>query len=178
MSKKTSTVLALVLRYHRGRERDLLVTLATREYGKITVAAKGVARLCSSKRPCLEIGNLAKVHLVETKGLPLLTQANVVSDTRAVRADLSSLRKFLLFMEILDRLLVSEELSPQFFHQLLYLRELFLQKVSNHTIRLKFAQVLQDLGFTHAPAPISISQQVSALFDQKLYSFEYLRVPT
>jgi recombinational DNA repair protein (RecF pathway) len=105
----------------------------------------------------------------------LLTQASIVSDTREVRTDLSNLRKFLLFIEILDHLLVSEQLSGQFFHQLLYLRELFLKKVGNHTIRLKFSQILQDLGFTKELATTSISQQVSSLLDQKLYSFEYLR---
>jgi len=175
MSKwKTANYLALVLKTQRLHERDLIVTLVTREQGKVTTVAKGVRHLSSSKRAFLEGGNLIHVQLVTTKNWPLLTQAQLVADTKDIRADLTGLKKFLLYLEILDRLLVSEELEPALFQQVLYLRELLLKRVSNQVVREHFAQLLSQLGFGEGSQEASINQQVNTILDDQLRSFHYL----
>jgi len=175
--EKAKNVLGLILKCQRSGERDLLVTLVTREHGRIITVARGVRRLSSAKRSFLEAGNLVHIQLITTKNWPLLTQATLVADTMSVRGDLSSLRKFMLFLEILDRLLVSEELEPDLFQKILYLRELLLHHVRNDLIQTNFSQVLSSLGFSDdLPAHHSVSQQVNSILDTHLRSFEYLSV--
>jgi DNA repair protein RecO len=173
VKQKQGNYLALVLKSRRSRERDLLVTLLTKRQGKILVVAKGVGHLHSTKRASLEAGNLIRAHLIETKGLPILTQCTLIGDSREVRGELVYLRKFLLFLEILDRLLVSEELSMELWQKVLYLRELFLKKLSNKVVRPNFLVVLEQLGYGGG-SESSIVGQVNQLLDSQLCSLNYL----
>jgi DNA repair protein RecO len=175
---KSSTHLALVIKCQRYRESDLFVTLLTKQWGRVVVIAKGVRKLTSTKRSFLETGNLIKTHLIHTKGLPILTQTELLSSTHEIRTDLSALRKFLLFMEILDHLLVNEQLPTPLFQKILYLRELFLKKLGNHLIRPHCHHLLKQLGYTddHSSAA-NITQQVTHITKRQLCSFTYLSLP-
>ena len=168
--------MALVIKEQRTCERDLAVTLVTREQGKILVAAKGVRQIKSSKRAYLETGNLVHVQLVTTRGWPILTQAQLVASAAAIREDFTSVKKFLLFLEILDRLLVSEELSPALFQKIIYLRELFVQRAGNRLIQPHFEEVLALLGYANPQAQTSISQQVNQILDSPLHTYDYLSI--
>ncbi|MBQ6436615.1 DNA repair protein RecO [bacterium] len=174
---QANNYLALVIKTQRLHERDLIVTLLTREQGKITTVAKGVRHLSSSKRAFLEGGNLIHAQLITTKNWPLLTQAQLVADASSIRTDLIGLKKFLLFLEILDRLLVSEELSPELFEQILYLRQMLLARVRNDLVAERFQSVLDQLGFGRShQVHASINQQVNQILDDNLRSFEYFQV--
>jgi len=173
---KSKNYLALVLKCQRSGERDLLVTLVTRQHGRLLTVAKGVRQLTSTRRSCLQAGNLIHAQLSPTASWPILAQATLVSDTHTARTQLTSLRKFLLYLEILDRLLVSEELDSQLFTQILTLRELLLRQVRNDLIQSHFQQVLAALGFSPESPGQSVSQQVNAILDTRLRSFDYLSV--
>ena len=173
----TENILALVIKCQKSHDRDLLVTLLTAEHGKIITVAKGVCRLNSHKKPYLQSGNLIHVHLVQTKNWPLLTQATLVNEVATIRQDLNQLRRFLLFLEILDQIMVDEELDPTLFQKILYLRELLLQQVSNRLVQNQFQKILVDLGFTDNKKPLtSVSGLVSNLTNRQLHSYDYLRL--
>lgn len=55
-------------------EADRIVTIFTRDYGKITVLAKGVRRPRSKKAGHLELGNWCKIFVAKGKNLDLLTE--------------------------------------------------------------------------------------------------------
>ena len=172
---KQNNFLCLVLKSQASRERDLLVTLISREQGRVVVSARGARQLGSSKRAYLQAGNLVHVHLVETKGLPILTQAQLVADTLAVRTDLRQVKRLLLFLEILDRLLVGEELPAAQFQRIITLRELMVRGISNRVIKEHFEQLLASLGYydeRHGAEPIIA--QVNSILDTRLRSFDYL----
>jgi len=175
--KKTTNYLSLVIKTKKTREQDLLVTLLTAEQGKILVVAKGVGKLSSHKRPYLESGNLIYAQLVPTKSLSLLTQATLVNEVTNIRQDLNQLKRFLLFLEIIDQLMVDEEIDIALFKQILYLRELFLQDVNNAIIKKQFAQILAELGYLDQEKPLtSVSGLVSQICNRQLCSYDYLSV--
>ncbi len=175
MKNNTQTSLSLVIKCQKTQEKDLLVTLITQHEGKILVIAKGVRHLNSSKKAYLQTGNLIKSHLVQTKGLSILTQAQLVADASNVRHNLIQIRKFLLFMEILDRLLVNEELSAAIFQKIIYLHQLFLHQVSNSIIKQHFLEVLMLLGYLDCESKNqSIINQVNQILGIDLCTFKYL----
>ncbi len=177
MKYKSRNLLAIVIKVKKSRESDLLVTLLTCELGKIITVAKGTCKLNSKKRPYLEPGNLVQVQLVKTKSWPILTQACLVGTIGETRFSLSRLRRFLLYLEIIDLLLTEEELSPHLFQQVLSLRELLLQNMNNQKIKESFQALLAELGYWDQQKEMqcSVSSLVSELTGRTLHSFEYLR---
>ena len=80
MSHHSSSTDAIVLKRTSVGESDRIVTLLTPEQGKLTCVAKGVRKLTSSQRAYLEPGNLVSIYLIETTGMPILTQTKLKND--------------------------------------------------------------------------------------------------
>ena len=103
---RSSITQAIVLKRINSGETDRLVTLLCQDSGKTLCVAKGVRKLKSSNRANLEPGNLVKVFLVETKGLPLLTQSQLLRDAAPVRRSLTGIRQLTEVLEIFVLLFV------------------------------------------------------------------------
>ncbi len=179
MSHRSQTVLAIIIKRYNFGETDRVVTLLTREFGKITCLAKGARKLKSNKRALLEPGSVAEAYLVFTRSdWPLLTEAKAASQTHAC-LDLKAYRQLSEYLEILDNLFVEQELDEQLFQKILLTRSLITElHNSNKEIKLQLRQIIMALGFAdpeESPYP-SISAYVSALAERKLNSFEFLRV--
>lgn len=179
MSHRSQTVLAIVIKRYNFGETDRVVTLLTREFGKITCLAKGARKLKSNKRALLEPGSVAETYLVFTQGSwPLLTEAKAANHTHST-LDLKAYRQLSEYLEILDNLFVEQELDEQLFQQVLLTRSLITDlQNSSKQVKLQLRQIIMALGFADpAQSPYSsISAYVSALAERKLNSFEFLRV--
>ena len=170
---------AVVLKRVSVGETDRVVTLLTQEFGKIAVVAKGVRKLSSSKGAYLEPGNHINAYCIATKSMPLLTQANLISDTADVRTSLLKMRQLNQLLEIFDQLFVETELETELFELILQTRENVLQAVpSVKKIRGQLEQLIQILGFQEPQDTkfLNISEYISALTDKKMHSFEFLTV--
>ncbi len=64
----------IILKRRNFGEADRIVTIFTRDFGKITVLAKGVRRPRSKKAGHLELGSWCKVFVAKGKSLDLLTE--------------------------------------------------------------------------------------------------------
>lgn len=173
MRERECKTIALVIKSRPLKEGDLLLTLLTQANGRITVLAKGVRKSNSKRRCYLESGNVLKVHLVGNQQLPTLAQVELLSDTSSVRFNLSTLKKLLLFLEIVDKLMVAEALPMPLFRQILKLREFCLHDFPNSKLRERFSEFLVALGYNSNPKE-SICSQVSELLGQNLCSYAYL----
>ena len=67
----------IVLSRKNFNEADRILTLYSREYGKISCLAKGVRRPTSRKSGHVEVGNWCKVFIAKGKNLDLLTEAEL-----------------------------------------------------------------------------------------------------
>lgn len=67
----------VILKRRNFGEADRLVTMYTRDYGKVTALAKGVRRPRSKKAGHLELGNWCKVFIAKGKNLDLLTEVEL-----------------------------------------------------------------------------------------------------
>src|SRR5919198_1265913 len=78
---------AIVLKRMDLREADRILTLYTRDYGKLRAVAKGVRRTTSRSAGHLELFTLADVLLAQGRELDVISQADTLLAFRGVRED-------------------------------------------------------------------------------------------
>ncbi len=145
---RSFSAIGIVLKRTDVGETDRVVTLFTREFGKIVAVAKGCRKLNSSKLASLEPGTLSKVFFVKTKSLPILTQAQLINDYPNAKKDLSRLRKVFEVLEMLDSLLIEEiEQTEIFSHVLAIFNHLDLESSHAGVIRSHLSSIIEILGF-------------------------------
>lgn len=107
-TERTLRVEAIVLRHSDWGEADRLLTLYTREEGKLRAIAKGVRRLRSRKAGHLEPFTRVKLMLAHGRDLWIVTQAETVSAYLALREDLERIAQASYVVELLDRFTYEE----------------------------------------------------------------------
>ncbi len=178
MSHSFKTEVIVLKRSNTG-ETDRIVTLLSKDQGKIVCIAKGVRKLKSSNRAVLEPGNLAEVFLIETKSLPILTQSKLLKEADSVRQSLTGISQLSQILEIFDRLFVEnyieEDTSQLAFdiHQ-----ELLSQNKNNGKIRLLLENLIKNLGYQDIKetAYSNILDYVAEITEKKMKSFDFLKV--
>lgn len=178
MAVKSFSTPAIILKRSDIGEADRIVTLYTKDQGKITCIAKGVRKLTSSKRSYLEPGNIVQAFLIKTRSMPLMTQAKLIKDYSSLRQDLVKIRQLTQVLELIDKLYIEEE-DPTLFAMT---QEIFdylsnTAKTNGH-VKRQLEQILVYLGYQALSDSgfKTVSEYVSHIIDQPMKSFEYLRV--
>jgi len=83
-------------------EADLMVTLYTREWGKLRVMAKGARRSTSKLVGHLEPLTRVKLSLAQGRSMDLITQAQMMGSFDRLKNDLAAITKGLYVAELLD----------------------------------------------------------------------------
>ena len=104
-----------MLRTHKLGEADRIVTMLTREHGKVRAVAKGVRRTTSKFGARLEPFMVADVQLYEGRSLDIITQAESLGSYGAqITADYGSYTAASAMVETADRLTESEGSLQQY----------------------------------------------------------------
>jgi DNA repair protein RecO (recombination protein O) len=99
----------VVLKHLNWGETDRLVTLFTRELGKVRAVAKGVRKPKSRKAGHLEPFTRATIQLARGRDLYILTQADAIEIHLALKNDLVSLGYASYVIELLSNFTYEEE---------------------------------------------------------------------
>jgi DNA repair protein RecO (recombination protein O) len=102
---------AIVLRHSDWGEADRLLTLYTREQGKLRAIAKGARKITSRKAGHLEPLTRVKLQLARGRDLPIITQAEASETYLPLREDLTLLGYALYILELLDRFTYEEAIA-------------------------------------------------------------------
>ncbi|QQS38578.1 DNA repair protein RecO [Candidatus Woesebacteria bacterium] len=100
---------AIVLSRKNYGEADRIITLFTKDYGKITLIAKGVRRPKSRKRGSLEVFGIVKFSAVRGKNWHIMTEAVIVDDLKKVRIDIRRVTVAYFIVETIHKLTKDEE---------------------------------------------------------------------
>jgi DNA repair protein RecO (recombination protein O) len=96
---------AVVLRTHKLGEADRIVTMLSRQHGKIRAVAKGVRRTASKFGSRLEPFMVVDVQLYEGRSLDIVTQAESIGSYGAdITADYSSYTAASVMVETADKI--------------------------------------------------------------------------
>jgi len=100
---------AIVLRHADWGEADRLVTLYTREQGKLRAVAKGARKITSRKAGHLEPFTQVKLQLARGRDLFIVTQADTLEAYLPLRENLVLTGNASYVIELLDRFVYEDE---------------------------------------------------------------------
>ncbi len=100
---------AIVLRHADWGEADRLLTLFTREQGKLRVVAKGARKVLSRKAGHLEPFTRITLQLARGRELPIVSQVETLDAYLPIREDLLRTGYAAYALELLDRFTYDEE---------------------------------------------------------------------
>jgi DNA repair protein RecO len=110
---------AIVLRHSDYGEADRLLTLYTREQGKLRAIAKGVRKMQSRKAGHLEPFTQVTLMLAQGHDLWIVTQAEAIETFDPIRSDLTRIGYAGYAVELLDRFTYEEGQNWQLYKLLL-----------------------------------------------------------
>lgn len=106
---------AIVLRRANLGEADRIVTLFTREYGRLSVVAKGARKPKSRFAGRLELFTHLHGLLAQGRTLDVVSQLDVIDPFPAIRADLERMSVASFVVEVTDRATPEREPQPAVF---------------------------------------------------------------
>lgn len=105
---RTQRADSIVLKHREWGEADRILTLFTREHGKIRAIAKGVRKIRSRRAGHLEPFTHVTLQLAQSKDLPIITQADMVEGFLPLREDLVRITQASYAVELLDKFTYEE----------------------------------------------------------------------
>ena len=94
----------IILRRTNFGEADRLLTIFTKNHGKLRVRAPGIRKTQSRKGPHLELFNLSSFFLAQGKSLDIVTEAQTLNNFSEIRKDLKKVWIAYYFCELMDSL--------------------------------------------------------------------------
>ena len=99
---------AIVLKHVDWGEADRILTIFTREHGKLRVVARGVRKIRSRRAGHLEPFTHVVLQLAHSKSMPIVTQAETQESFEALRQSLEKIGQASYVVELLDKFTYEE----------------------------------------------------------------------
>ena len=117
-SSRQYGVHGIVLKRRNIGESDRILSVLTKEYGKIQVIAKGVRRISSRRAPHIEIFTQVRLFLHRGKTWDSITDAQTINSFSLLRKSLSLVSAAYYLCEIVDQLLPERQEHPDIYEYL------------------------------------------------------------
>lgn len=105
----------IILKRKNVGEADRIITVFTKEYGKIRLIAKGIRKVASRRAPHLEVFTRVRVVVHSGKSLESVSEVEPVDVYEHVRSDLSRVSMAYYLCELVDSLLPEKQEHPDVF---------------------------------------------------------------
>ncbi|HRY63223.1 MAG TPA: DNA repair protein RecO [Patescibacteria group bacterium] len=111
-----SNLTAIILRRQDFRDDDLLVTIYSRESGKLTLIARGAKKILSKLAGHLEPVSLSLLNAASGKSLDQLTGASQIKSYAHIKNDLNKTSAATWLLKIIDELTLESHEDERIFH--------------------------------------------------------------
>ena len=105
----------IVLGRRNFGEADRILSVFTKNNGRISLIAKGVRRLKSKKRGHIEIFSHIKFQAIDSHGIDIMTEVEIVSDFQKIRLSLKKVSLAYYFMEVVGKITHEGEQNSELF---------------------------------------------------------------
>lgn len=102
---RTSKIEGIVLKKRNLPTQDMIVTLFTKEVGKIQILAKGVKKISSKRLPHLQTGNILNAVIYNSERKHYLQETSLISGLSQIKKDSKKMSFVYFYFHIIDRLL-------------------------------------------------------------------------
>jgi DNA repair protein RecO (recombination protein O) len=138
----------IVLRRLDFGETDRILTLFSKEHGKIAAIAKGARKPLSKFAGVSEVMTRAECQLGTGKSLDILSQTEIISTFTGIRQDLVRMAHGLYLVDLVDHATEDRHPNPELFHLLdTALNELKTAKKPDILARWFEVRLLDNLGY-------------------------------
>lgn len=165
MRKRKYSTIGIVIKRKNHQEADRILTVFSKQYGKISLIAKGIRKPKSRKRGSLEVFSYIKFSTSYGKFYDIMTEVEIIDYFKNIRKDLSKTAVAYFLLETAEKLTVFEEPNDIVLEILLE----NLKKLETETKLKSFKeeyirQILTKLGFwplgKPMPNPDAILEEV------------------
>jgi recombinational DNA repair protein (RecF pathway) len=106
----------IVIKRKNYGEADRILTVLTRDYGKLSVKASGVRKITSRRSSHIELLNYVSLGLYKGNTFPVLTEAKMIEDFSPIKTDFAKVGLAYHLCELIDGLCPdNQENSKVFF---------------------------------------------------------------
>jgi len=139
---------AIVLSTKSYAEADKLITIFSKNFGKLTLIAKGVKRLKSRKRGSLEVFSIIKFFAHRGKGMPIITEVEIIDNLAQLRRDLKKVSVAYFLLEVVSKTTRDEERHHEVYNLLADTLKKLTKEIRLKSLRREFSLELMTLqGF-------------------------------
>lgn len=169
---------AIILKRRNVGETDRILTVFTKEYGKLRVIAKGIRRITSRRAPSLEVFNRVILLLYQGKALDIVTEVDLRDGYQTIRKDLVLINAGYYACELIDVLLPERQEHRDVFEKFKdHLSELESTSVYHQSEAFALS-LLHSLGFLPPsrilPSP-EIQPYIERIAERRFRSYHFLK---
>lgn len=129
-------------------EADRIISLYSKDSGRVSLLAKGIRRPISRKRGSLEIFSYIKFQSINSKSIGLITEAEIIDDFKEIRKSLPKITLAYYFMEVTGKITHEGEKNHQLFELIIKSLKDLKAGTKLKTLRLKFInELLVMMGY-------------------------------
>jgi DNA repair protein RecO (recombination protein O) len=172
---RTITTEGIIIKRKNIGEADKILTLFTKQFGKMQVKAPGVRKIASRRSPHVELLNRSLLTIYISGSLPLVTEALMLDNFHMVKVHLEKIGYAYHMCEIIDGLLPENEQNDDVY--LLFvsnLKKLCLSETPSVLIRDFEFSLLELLGFStntmRKREYFNVHAYIESLLEKKLKS--------
>lgn len=115
---RTYTVQGIILKRKNVGEADRILTVFTKEEGKMQIKAKGVRKIASKRASHVEPLNICSLTIYKGNGMPILTEATAAEHFSSVKMDLQRVGLAYHICELVDGLCPENQESEHIYNLL------------------------------------------------------------
>lgn len=156
MRFRTYSSEAIVLARRNYSEADRIIVVYSKDYGKLSLMAKSVRKVKSRKRGSIEVFSHIRFSAAKTKGLAILTEADIISTFFEIRKNLKKISVAYYFTEVVGRLTHEGEKNEELFSLLLKYIQALRKETALKKLREQYIKdVVILLGYWPKGRPIN-----------------------
>lgn len=172
MLRRRYSTEGIVLSQINYGEADRIVTLFTKDYGKVRVIAKGVRKLKSRKRGHIDSFNRIKFSTAKSHDMDMIIEAELIESYSSLKTDLKKVSVAYYLVEIASKLTQIEEKHEFLYYFLLEKLHELDDTRGLKNFRYAFAkELLVRLGFWAANQKLDNPDEViEQVIEKKLFT--------